>query len=65
VPNARGVGKIAFTGQEISVSDALPMVRVHDGALAEEYAVPSTTFAGSRSLMITATVQLTAARLVI
>ena len=42
------------------------VVRVHDGALAEEYAVSSTFNSdASRNLMITVTVQLTSTRLVV
>jgi len=75
-PNAGGVGTIYVFDRSRSLSirrlaaenlcPSATVVRVHDGALAEEYVVSSTTLLhGSRSLLITVTVQFTSTRLVV
>jgi len=53
-----------FTAE--SLLPSATVVHVHDGALAEEHAVSSTLESdASRNLMITVTVQLTSAQLVV
>jgi len=76
-PNAGGVGEIAFFDRSrslrlrrLTVENlclAATAVRIHDGALADKDAVSSTTLEvpGSRSLLISVTVQLISTRLVV